>query len=395
MKTSLQQGAAMTAAAGSLPATRRDTWIALLRQRQIVRQFTPNWFALTMGTGIVFLTMTALPLASPDLHRIARALWIGDSGLFILLTVLFGARLLFYRDTVRPMLDHPVQSMFLGTIPMGLIPIVNGLVIFGMPAFGVEALPLAETLWWVDVVLALGIAVLVPYRMFTRQTHAMEQMTAVWLLPIVAPEVAASSAGVLAPHLAVDHAQQLIGVGYLLWAVSVPLAFSILTIVFMRLALHKLPHRDMAASSWLTLGPIGTGSLGLLLLGQDAVKAFAGTPLESVAVIARDGGLLGAGLLWGAGLWWLAIAALSTLHYWRRQMSFNLGWWGFTFPLGVYTVATLSLYRTTGWSVFAAIGTVLSGMLLAFWLIVASKTLVGIWHGTLFHAPCLASIRDE
>jgi len=346
-----------------------------------------------MGTGIVFLTMMALPFASSIVHRLARQLWIADSALFAVLMALFCARLAIFRETIRPMLDHPVQSMFLGTIPMGLIPIVNGWVAFGAPTFGPKALVLAEALWWIDVVLAVGIAVLVPYRMFTSQTHSMEQMTAVWLLPIVAPEVAASCAGVLAPHLAAEQAQILISVGYLLWAISVPLAFSILAIVFLRLALHKLPHGDMAASCWLTLGPIGTGSLGLLLLGQGAATAFAGTALAPVAIAARDIGLLGAGLLWGAGIWWGLIAIALTLRYLRHGMPFNLGWWGFTFPLGVYTVAALSLYRVTGWWACAVIGTVLSTMLFGFWVIVATKTVAGIWRGTLFHAPCLAAMH--
>ena len=35
--------------------------------------------------------------------------------------------------------------------------------------------------------------------MFTRQTHGLERMTAVWLLPVVASEVAAVSGGLLAP----------------------------------------------------------------------------------------------------------------------------------------------------------------------------------------------------
>ena len=40
-----------------------------------------------------------------------------------------------------------------------------------------------------------------PFLMFTRQDHSMEKMTAVWLLPVVAAEIAAVSAGLLAPHL--------------------------------------------------------------------------------------------------------------------------------------------------------------------------------------------------
>jgi tellurite resistance protein TehA-like permease len=34
--------------------------------------------------------------------------------------------------------------------------------------------------------------------MFTRQEHSIDQMTAVWLLPVVAAEVAAASGGLLA-----------------------------------------------------------------------------------------------------------------------------------------------------------------------------------------------------
>ncbi len=47
--------------------------------------------------------------------------------------------------------------------------------------------------------MALGFGVLIPYLMFTRQDHSIDQMTAVWLLPVVAAEVAAASGGLLAP----------------------------------------------------------------------------------------------------------------------------------------------------------------------------------------------------
>jgi len=250
-------------------------------------------------------------------------------------------------------------------------------------------------LWWLDAGIAVFVACLVPYRMFTSQRHSVEQMTAVWLLPLVAPEVTASSAGVLAPHLAHGAAQLLVTTGYVLWAISVPLAFSVLTIVFLRLALHKLPHRDMAASSWLTLGPIGTGSLGLLLLGQAAPLAFAGSPLAQYAEMARDFGVFGGLLMWGVGLWWLIIAGALTLRSQREGMTFNLGWWGFTFPIGVYTSATLTLFRLTRFYPFAVVGMVLAIALFCFWLLVVSKTLAGMWRGNLFQAPCLVQANKD
>ena len=238
-----------------------------------VRQFTPNWFAVTMGNGIVFLVLTALPLHFSGQRALAESLWCVDIALYAVFAAMFAARWIAYPETVKPLLHHPLQSMFLGAIPMGLAPIINGIVLFAGPRFGAGAYGLAFALWGVDALLAIVVAIAVPYLMFTEQSHAFERLTAVLLLPIVAPEVAASSAAVLAPHLPVEMARLVIGAGYVLWAVSVPLAFSVLTLVFFRLVIHKLPHRDLGPSSWLTLGPIGTGALGLLTLGQAASGA--------------------------------------------------------------------------------------------------------------------------
>ena len=357
---------------------------------EVMRQFTPNWFAVTMGTGIVALDLAGLPVEFTGRMAAAEALWLGAGGLYLLFSVLFIGRLVLFSETVKPMLRHPVQSMFLGAIPMGLVPAINGCLIFGGDLFGTAALPLAHALWWLDVVLAAGVALLVPYLMLIHQEHVSERITPVWLLPIVGPEVTAASGGLLAPHLGPDAAQLVVGTGYVLWAISVPLAFSIVTIVFQRYALHKLPPTDMAASFWLILGPIGTGSLGLLTLGQAAPAAFANTVLSGAADMARNGGLLGGVLLWGAGAWWLLVAVMVTWRYWRQGMGFNLGWWGFTFPLGVYTAATLWLARLTGFFPLALIGIALTLALGLIWVVVAWHTARGMWHGHLFRAPCLA-----
>ncbi|MGF6851251.1 TDT family transporter [Paraburkholderia sp. CI3] len=356
-----------------------------------IRQFTPNWFAMTMGNGIVFLVLAALPVHFSGQRAISASLWGVDIVLYAIFAAMFAARWICFPETIKPLLHHPLQSMFLGALPMGLAPIINGIVLFAGQRFGAGAYTLAYVLWCFDAVLAVVVAIGVPYLIFTEQIHAFERLTAVLLLPIVAPEVAASSAATLAPHLAAETARVVIGAGYVLWAISVPLAFSVLTIVFFRLVIHKLPHRDLGPSSWLTLGPIGTGALGLLTLGQAAPGAFAGTSLASVALLARDLGVIGSLLLWGVGLWWLAAAILFTLRYRREGLPFNLGWWAFTFPLGVYAVATLSLYRVTGFGVFAATGTMLAALLIGLWTLVLSKTLRGLVRGHMFHAPCLAA----
>jgi C4-dicarboxylate transporter/malic acid transport protein len=360
--------------------------------REIVRQFTPNWFTATMGTGILALALNYFSAEIPALHAIGRALWLFNIGLFLLFSALYAARWIFFFDGARRIFGHSVVSMFFGAIPMGLATIINGFLAFGLPMWGSVAVDIAHVLWWIDVALSVACGIVIPYLMFTRQEHTIEKMTAVWLLPMVAAEVAAASGALLIPHLT-DPATafQLTILCYALWAFSVPIALSILVILLLRLALHKLPHRDMAASSWLALGPIGTGALGLLLLGQDAPAVFAAAGMPDVGITARGLGVIGGSILWGYGAWWLLLALIVTVRYLREGLPFNIGWWGFTFPLGVYSVATLNLAAQTHLHFLRVIGAILVGMLTIFWIIITIRTALGAWTGKLFFSPCLMS----
>ena len=366
----------------------------LQHPREVIRQFTPNWFAATMGTGVLALALANLPVAIPGLHAVAEGLWLFNILLFTLFTVAYAARWILFFDEARRIFGHSTVSMFFGTIPMGLATIINGFLLFGLPRWGEGVIQFAEVLWWIDVAMSLACGVLIPYMMFTRQEHSIDQMTAVWLLPVVAAEVAAASGGLLAPHLTDAHSQLVVlTTSYVLWAFSLPVAFSILTILLLRMALHKLPHENMAASSWLALGPIGTGALGMLLMGAEAPAIFAANGLPGVGEIASGLGLVAGITLWGFGLWWMLMALLITVRYLRDGIPFNLGWWGFTFPLGVYSLATLKLASTLNLGFFSVVGCVLVTLLAVMWLIVGTRTVQGAWRGELFVSPCIAGLK--
>ena len=366
----------------------------LQHPREVIRQFTPNWFAATMGTGVLALALAQLPVRIPGLHAVAEGLWLFNIALFVLFSVLYTARWVMFFDEARRIFGHSTVSMFFGTIPMGLATIINGLLVFGVPRWGQGVVSLAEILWWLDVAMSLACGVLIPYMMFTRQEHSIDQMTAVWLLPVVAAEVAAASGGLLAPHLADAHGQLvMLTTSYVLWAFSLPVAVSILTILLLRMALHKLPHENMAASSWLALGPIGTGALGMLVLGADAPAIFAANGMPGTGEVAAGIGLIAGITLWGFGLWWMLMAVLITLRYLRDGIPFNLGWWGFTFPLGVFSLTTLKLASTLNLSFFSLFGTLLVVLLAIMWLIVSKRTVQGAWRGELFVSPCIAALK--
>lgn len=186
-------------------------------------------------------------------------------------------------------------------------------------------------------------------------------MTAAWLLPIVATIVAAASGGIVAevlpnPH----HALWTIIVSYVLWGTGVPLAMAILVIYFQRLTVHKLPPPEVIVSVFLPLGPLGQGGFAFMQLGKVASHVFPETHTLDIAgsnagEILYVMGWLTALIMWGFGIVWLFFALASIR---RSKFSFNMGWWGFTFPLGVFAVSTTTLGKEIPSMFFEVLGTV-------------------------------------
>ena len=189
----------------------------------------------------------------------------------------------------------------------------------------------------------------------------LSSMTAAWLLPIVATIVAAASGGIVAevlpnPH----HALWTIILSYILWGTGVPLAMAVLVIYFQRLTVHKLPPREVIVSVFLPLGPLGQGGFGIMQLGKVAFHIFPETHTLDLAggnagEILYVMGWLIALIMWGFGIVWLffALASIS-----RSKFPFNMGWWGFTFPLGVFTISTTTLGKEIPSMFFDVLGTV-------------------------------------
>ncbi|MDM1248728.1 TDT family transporter [Acinetobacter sp. R933-2] len=368
----------------------------LQHSRDVIRQFTPNWFTMTMGTGVVALILPEFPFAQEILWQVATALWQFNTLLFIVFSLVYALRWLIYPHEAKQIFSHPSMALFLGAIPMGLATVLNGFLKYGVALYGDIAIQIAQVLWFVDAILAVGIGVLVPFCMFYKQEHQLHSMTAMWLLPIVACEVTATSGGLLLAHLAAG--QQAVGIlfaSYMLWGMSVLPAFGILTILMLRLALHKLPSKELAISGWLALGPIGTGALALLVLGAQAPQVLAYIQLEQLGVFFQNAGIVASFILLGFGVWWFAIAVLTTLKHAATDLPFNLGWWGLTFPLGVFTLAVLNLGHQLHVSFIVNTGLAFAAILMMLWVMVMAKTLKGMYQGHLFFSPCLKALLDS
>ena len=186
----------------------------------------------------------------------------------------------------------------------------------------------------------------------------LKSMTAAWLLPVVSTIVAAASGAIVAnvlpnPH----HALWTLMVSYVLWGTGVPLAMAILVIYFQRLTVHKLPPREVIVSVFLPLGPLGQGGFAIMEMGVVAMKIFPVTSTLSARTTSAADILyvVIALIMWGFALVWFffALASIS-----RSKFPFNIGWWGFTFPIGVFTASTVQIGEEMPSKFFDVLGTV-------------------------------------
>lgn len=168
--------------------------------------------------------------------------------------------------------------------------------------------------------------------MSAKHQRELPSITAAQLLPIAATIVAAGTGAETAAILTNQHrALATLITCYVLWGMATPMAMCVLVIYYQRLALHKMPPREIIVSAFLPLGPLGFGGYTIMYLGKVASTVFPATnTLDPIAgSVAYVLGFFVALIMWGFGLVWMAFALASI--YMSRPFPFNMGWWGFTY----------------------------------------------------------------
>ena len=92
----------------------------------------------------------------------------------------------------------------------------------------------------------------------SNQRSELEEMTALYLIPIVSVVIAATTGGLVAGALSnSEHQLWTLIIAYIFWSIGTPLSWIILTIYFLRLTVHKPLPREVIVSALLPIGPLG------------------------------------------------------------------------------------------------------------------------------------------
>ncbi|WP_084563073.1 TDT family transporter [Corynebacterium aquilae] len=341
------------------------------RQR-LSQNLTPNWFASVMGTGIVANAAATLPLHNRGLTLFATVVWLAASTWMVVLIAKTIVHWVKFNDVARSHVLHPTMAHFYGAPPMAFLTVGTGTLLFGPPLIGVDlAVRIDWVLWIIGTVTGLVTAVLIPFLTFTRYEVKMDSAFAGWLMPVVPPMVSSATGALLIPHTPEGELRLLMLLGcYAMFGLSLFVSVVMITMLWSRLAHHKIGAAAAVPTLWIVLGPLGQSITATNNLANQAHLAVG----ENLSAAFEAMGVLYGIPTLGFALLWVGIAAAVTIHTIRKDMPFSLTWWSFTFPVGTVVTGIAGLAGHTGSHVLGVMSIIAYGFLVCAWMIVAVRT---------------------
>jgi len=345
----------------------------------------PNWFASVMGTGIIAVAASILPVKLPGLFVIATTAWILAAVLLVVLLVVIPMHWIRKPGTFKALTNDSIAIQFFGAPPMALMTVGTATLLVGPHYLGLSAaIAVDATLWTLGTAMGLVTAVAVPYRLFTQLGVRQDAAFGGWLMPVVPPMVSAAGGALLVPHLPAGVLRaSLLLTCYSIFGMSLVVSLIVITLIWSRLAHFGTSGSTRVPTLWIVLGPVGQSITAAGGLGTAAVTAVADPLATAFGVFAVVYGVP----MWGFIWLWLPITALLTIRARRKHMGFALTWWSFTFPVGTCVTGTSQLALHTKLPMFEWAAVVLFGGLLAAWVVVLLRTAKGSLQGMLLTTP--------
>lgn len=340
-----------------------------------IATLNPAFGALAMsiaGAATVSL-LDPLPGSALD-ERIGLAL-LGLSFITaIVITVLFGIKLLGHTESFLADLHHPATGSQTAAWPASLL--ITALATSQAAHSG--ALDASLAIWPAIVFGSAGLVgtALVGFVFFARVIGHTQippaAISASWFVPVV-PLVLVPSISVRLRGLDTPLPEPtLTWLGVSAWGIGWGLFMLLAAIIGGRLLLAEPLPPHALPSWWAWLAPLGAGGLGMVsgatLIGEPAAVAVATWLILAV---------------WGFSAWWAVFALIIVIRA-RREARFHLGYWAFGFPTAAFQALSLEVASRHDYTWLAGFGAVLwvvLGVLLV-WLTV--KTLGQLKAGVLF-----------
>ena len=329
---------------------------SLRRTAAAIQSLSPGYFPFVMATSII---STGTFLLGPS--WLSRALLVIASAGLAVLSVALVIQLVLFRPSVAAGFHDPGRAF-------GFFAIAAGIDVLGIRLAASHPLAtgiltgVAAAVW---LVLTYG----VPASLLLARSRdsVLGDVNGTWLLWVVATQSLSLVASTLVPAWPSQSAL-LAPVAVGLWSIGLVLYLLLVSLILPRWLTVPVTPRTLGPPYWILMGATAIIVLaGARILGLpaalDVVRATAGF-VEGFSFA-----------LWAFGTWWIPL--LVVLGFWRHvrhhwPLSYEPALWSVVFPLGMYSVATLTFGKVAHLAFMEPLSRFMLWVAMAAWVAVAA-----------------------
>lgn len=343
-------------------------------------------FPIGMGTGAVYVLLSAVDPHPAWLTKIEIAFYILNMCLFVLNVSMLSLQFIFHRRQFLRLLFDPVKGVFVPLFVLSFATIIIGTISYAVPA-GIIPPNAIYVLFWVYV----GLAIVVCFPMLMiwfNKPHDVTTFTPAWaflVFPLMLVGVIAFNVLKVIPA-SDPRAIGVLIVGYVFQGIGFFITFFYLAIYLLRIITTGFMDGHQANGAFVACGPPGFTALALINLGIRAREILPQYGLVSplAGEIFYAASVMSALLLFGLAVFFFAFAVLPYWFKLHKHLHEILGCWALTFPNVGWINTVIALSRIFGIEGFEEWHLAMTTLVCVTWLVLFSFTILAFWKGEIF-----------
>lgn len=363
-----------------------------------LQHFTWTWFACTMSTGALAIVLANTPFRFTGLDVIAKIVFILDLVLFVTFCCAIGYRFFTLGPKIlRRSLHYPKEALFFGAFWVSIALILNLAQTYGVPVCGPWLASAMRALYWIYCACAMCVAIFQYATLFVAERLPVDGAMPAWIFPVYPFLVIGPLASVIIKAQNETNSLAIWVSAVMFQGLGWTVAVFMYTIYVLRLMSSELPDPSTRPGMYISVGPTGYTSAGLVSLGTSGPSVIpagwlsintvpVGDVIKAIAVLAGI-------FLWLVAFWFFALTTVAVVTgavSKKQKMSFTLNWWAMIFPNAGLILAAINIGDALQSDGIKAVTSAMTVLLVIAWLFVAASNIRGVAKGDILWAG-----RDE
>lgn len=279
-----------------------------MKQESRLQYFPISYFSVVMGLVGLTLSIQKAEAIIQVGNGISTGLLIASSVIFILIAVMYSAKLIKYPIAVKEEFNNPVRLSFFPTATISILLISTA---------SIEQTPqLSFYLWAIGATAHLVATIVILSQWIWQTKFEIQHFSPAWFIPIVG--------NILVPIAGVAHGFP--GISWFFFSIGIVFWILMFTIFLYRIVFHKSLPEKLLPTFFILIAP---------------------PSLAFISYVKLTGGLDQFGLILYNFALFLAIFLAFQIRVFSKA-KFYLSAWAYSFPIASFVVATSLMYKVQG-----------------------------------------------